>query len=373
MFAVGTLVAPNPVTGTVALGAKVAQAGLAVGQVAFAERPLLEAVEVGATFLLGRAGGAAAGAVFRRAGASGLISEGIDAAAAQLTPIVNRGFNRAGRALREVRVDTPLWRQRHFQHAFFCVTLSQLFVSRSPSVERWVQTSACSHLPSVVALAPSQVSDDLFDRAAETAGPLITSTLQTSQEVSSLLDQGNAFLRTATQRGTNIAKYARFHHSHRDSPTMNLGTHTFPSIHFRAHKALCSFCPPHVCLIFPHFGGSGLQADASAYANAQIDAVTNFASSGVVPALNFFGSCVVSWRREGVCATMTHLPAFWVPQCRRLHSPSAFEFLLPVPRNSICPRPSVGVRQAPPQLPQTHSFWTWTAMVSLSSIRPLLP
>ena len=151
MAGVSTLVAPNPVTGGVAIGAKVAQAGLAIGQIAFAERPLVEAVEVGVTFLLGRAGGAAAGQAFRRAGASGLIDNALGAASAQLTPLINRGFNTAGQVFREV-------------------------------------------------------SDDLFDRGAMLTGPLITSTVQTSQELSSLLDQGGAFVRTATERGTNIAK-----------------------------------------------------------------------------------------------------------------------------------------------------------------------
>ena len=53
---VATLVAPNPVTGAVAFGAKASQAAFAVGKVLLSKDPFNELIEVSFVFVAGKAG-----------------------------------------------------------------------------------------------------------------------------------------------------------------------------------------------------------------------------------------------------------------------------------------------------------------------------
>ena len=77
---VATLVTVNPVVAGVAFSAKVTQAAFAVGKVAFSENPLNELVEVGVSFVVGRAGGAAAGQAFRAARRAGFVDSAVNLA-----------------------------------------------------------------------------------------------------------------------------------------------------------------------------------------------------------------------------------------------------------------------------------------------------
>lgn len=77
---VASLVTVNPVVAGVAFSAKVTQAAFAVGKVAFSDNPLNELVEVGVSFVVGRAGGAAAGQAFRAARRAGLIDSAVNLA-----------------------------------------------------------------------------------------------------------------------------------------------------------------------------------------------------------------------------------------------------------------------------------------------------
>ena len=77
---VATLVTANPLVAGVTITAKVTQAALAVGKIAFSENPLNELVEVGVSFVVGRAGGAAAGQAFRAARRAGLVDSAVSLA-----------------------------------------------------------------------------------------------------------------------------------------------------------------------------------------------------------------------------------------------------------------------------------------------------
>ena len=75
---IATLVAPNPATAAFSVGAKVTQAALGIGKIIFSENPLSTTVEVGVSFFVGRASGAAAGQVFRAARRAGLIDSAVN-------------------------------------------------------------------------------------------------------------------------------------------------------------------------------------------------------------------------------------------------------------------------------------------------------
>ena len=178
----------NAMANTSCLQAKISQAGLAVGRIAFSTDPVNEAVEVGIGYILGRAGGAAAGQAFRAAGASGLVNSvasrlglsntnlGDALAIAGISPARLANARRRGSAfISEVGNDIA---------DRFGEGVSGFLFGNPDRRSRRQQRSE------------ARPSWDSYSRSQ---------TLQTSQEVMALLDQGSAFTRTASQRGIDIS------------------------------------------------------------------------------------------------------------------------------------------------------------------------
>lgn len=140
---VATLVFPNPVTGGIALGAKVSQVAFGIGKVAFSNDPLNEAINVFAGIFLGKVGGAAAGKAFKAARKAGMFSL---------------------------------------------------------AVEQTVQFAARRLGPRTQGVIREFVKD-----GTGKFNNFVASTVGDTGEVSALLEQGNAFVVSAVSRGTDIA------------------------------------------------------------------------------------------------------------------------------------------------------------------------